>query len=43
MFTREYAPFEWGKYLGDEENRYGKLDDIRRRLATGYIVNNENL
>ena len=43
MFTSQYAPSEWGKYLSDEENCYGKLDGIRRRLTTGYTVYIEKL
>ena len=43
MFTSQYAPSEWGKYLSDEENCYGKLDGIRRRLTTGYTVHIEKL
>ena len=35
--------YEWGKYLSDEENCYGKLDGIRRRLMTGYTVHIEKL
>lgn len=43
MFTSQYAPSEWGKYLSDEEGCYGKLDGIRRRLTTGYTVHIEKL
>ncbi len=43
MFTSQYAPSEWGKYLSDEANCYGKLDGIRRRLTTGYTVQIEKL
>ena len=43
VFTSQYAPSEWGKYLSDEENCYGKLDGIRRRLTTGYTVHIEKL
>lgn len=43
IFTSQYAPAEWGKYLGDEPDCYGKLDGIRRRLVTGYTVTIEKL
>ena len=43
MFTSQYEPSEWGKYLSDEEGCYGKLDGIRRRLTTGYTVQIEKL
>lgn len=43
IFTSQYAPSEWGKYLSDEENCYGKLDGIRRRLTTGYTIRIEKL
>ena len=43
VYTSQYAPSEWGKYLSDEENCYGKLDGIRRRLTTGYTVHIEKL
>jgi len=43
MFTSQYAPSEWGKYLSDEEGCYGKLDGIQRRLTTGYTVHIEKL
>ena len=43
MFTSQYAPSEWGKYLSDEEGCYSKLDGIRRRLTTGYTVHIEKL
>ena len=43
MFTSQYAPSEWGKYLSDEENCYGKPDGIRRRLTTGHTVHIEKL
>ena len=43
LFTSQYAPSEWGKYLSDEEGCYGKLDGIRRRLTTGYTVHIEKL
>ena len=38
MFTTQYEPSEWGKHLSDEQECYGKLDGIRRRLTTGYTV-----
>ena len=38
MFTCQYSPDEWGVQLSDEENCYGKLDGIRRRLTNGYTV-----
>lgn len=38
LFSSQYAPDEWGKYLSDESECYGKLDGIRRRLTTGYTV-----
>ena len=43
MLTSQYASSEWGKYLSDEEGRYGKLDGIRLRLTTGYTVHIEKL
>lgn len=38
MFSCQYSPDEWGKQLSDEEDCYGKLDGIRRRLTSGYTV-----
>jgi DNA replication protein DnaC len=38
LFSCQYAPDEWGKQLSDEEECYGKLDGIRRRLTSGYTV-----
>lgn len=38
MFTTQYEPSEWGKHLSDEQECYGKLDGIRRRLASGFTV-----
>ena len=38
LFTSQYSPDEWGKYLSDEKECYGKLDGIRRRLTTGFTV-----
>lgn len=38
MFSSQYAPDEWGNYLSDEPKCYGKLDGIRRRLTTGFVV-----
>lgn len=38
FFTSQYSPDEWGKYLSYEEDCYGKLDGIRRRLTDGYTV-----
>lgn len=38
LFSSQYAPDEWGKYLSDEPKCYGKLDGIRRRLTTGFTV-----
>jgi len=38
IFTSQYSPDEWGKYLSDENDCYGKLDGIRRRLTTGFTV-----
>ena len=38
LFSSQYAPDEWGKYLSDEKECYGKLDGIRRRLTTGFTV-----
>ena len=38
LFSSQYAPDEWGNYLSDESECYGKLDGIRRRLTTGYTV-----
>ena len=43
MFTCQYDPSEWGKQLSDEPGCYGKLDGIRRRLTTGYLVQIEKL
>lgn len=38
LFSCQYSPDEWGKQLSDENECYGKLDGIRRRLATGFTV-----
>ena len=38
LYSSQYSPDEWGKYLSDEPECYGKLDGIRRRLTTGYTV-----
>jgi DNA replication protein DnaC len=38
LFSCQYSPDEWGKYLSDEPECYGKLDGIRRRLTTGFTV-----
>ena len=38
LFSCQYSPDEWGKQLSDEKECYGKLDGIRRRLATGFTV-----
>lgn len=38
LFTSQYSPDEWGQYLSDQKECYGKLDGIRRRLTTGYTV-----
>lgn len=38
LFTSQYSPDEWGKYLSDEKECYGKLDGIRRRLTTGFTI-----
>ena len=38
VFTTQYDPSEWGKYLSDDPECYGKLDGIRRRLTTGYTI-----
>lgn len=38
FFTSQYSPDEWGKYLSDEKECYGKLDGIRRRLTTGFTI-----
>lgn len=38
LFSCQYSPDEWGKYLCDEPECYGKLDGIRRRLTTGYTI-----
>ena len=38
LFTSQYSPDEWGNYLSDEKECYGKLDGIRRRLTTGFTV-----
>lgn len=38
LFTSQYSPDEWGQYLSDEKECYGKLDGIRRRLTTGFTV-----
>lgn len=28
MFTSQYAPSEWGKYLSDEENCYSAISEL---------------
>ena len=38
IFTTQYEPSEWGKQLSDQEECYGKLDGIRRRLTDGFTV-----
>ena len=38
LFSCQYSPDEWGKQLSDENECYGKLDGIRRRLTTGFTV-----
>ena len=38
VFSCQYSPDEWGKQLSDENECYGKLDGIRRRLTTGFTV-----
>ena len=38
MFSSQYSPDEWGKYLSYEEDCYGKLDGIRRRLTNGHTI-----
>lgn len=38
LLSSQYSPDEWGKYLSDEPECYGKLDGIRRRLTTGFTV-----
>lgn len=38
LFTSQYSPDEWGKYLSDEKECYGKLDGIRRRLTAGFTI-----
>lgn len=38
LFTSQYSPDEWGKYLSYEKECYGKLDGIRRRLTTGFTI-----
>ena len=38
IFSCQYSPDEWGKQLSYEDNCYGKLDGIRRRLTNGYTV-----
>ena len=38
IFTTQYSPDEWGRRLSENENCYGKLDGIRRRLTTGYTI-----
>lgn len=38
LFSCQYSPDEWGKQLSYEEDCYGKLDSIRRRLTKGYTV-----
>ena len=38
IFTTQYSPDEWGRRLSENENCYGKLDCIRRRLTTGYTI-----
>lgn len=41
LFSSQYNPEEWGKCLGLEQSGYGKVDGIRRRLTSGYIVSIE--
>ena len=38
VFTTQYDPREWGKFLSDDPECYGKLDGIRRRLTTGLTI-----
>lgn len=39
MISCQYSPEEWGKHLSFDEDCYGKLDEIRRRLINdGYYV-----
>ena len=38
LFSCQYSPDEWGNQLSDENECYGKLDGIRRRLTTGFTV-----
>ena len=38
LFSCQYSPDEWGKQLSDENECYGKLDGIRRRLITGFTI-----
>ncbi len=38
MYSCQYAPDEWGKYISDDPSCYGKLDGVRRRLTNGYTV-----
>ena len=38
LFSCQYSPDEWGKQLSYEEECYGKLDGIRRRLTSGFTV-----
>ena len=38
IYTTQYSPDEWGRRLSENENCYGKLDGIRRRLTTGYTI-----
>ena len=38
VFNTQYEPSEWGKWLSDDPECFGKLDGIRRRLTTGFTV-----
>ena len=38
LFSCQYSPDELGLKLSDEPECYGKIDGIRRRLTTGFIV-----
>lgn len=38
LYSCQYSPDEWGRQLSDEEECYGKLDGIRRRLTTGFTI-----
>ena len=38
IFSSQYAPDEWGKWLSDDGECYGKYDGIRRRLTRGFTV-----